>query len=225
MKQLITIGLLLIMPIISFAQNALDQDLVNEYQKRVGDHAALFFAPIEDPISMAKWINHPYWDTDELGVGEVCYDGVVYQNVAMRFNVAQQQLAVATPVTRALVTPDMSKVSYFTLFDKKFIPHNDKFICLEFSTPGLEFWHEKTKVRGHDIYKNNRSYNSYDESNKYFLIKDGVTIQVKKAKDIAKQFPKIRKQVMKYLYNSDIMYSKSKEETMLATLMFISNIE
>lgn len=222
MKKIAFIGLLLLTATQINAQSKFDQNLVDAYLKEADDHAALYYAPLEQPFNATRWENDPFWESAEGSIGTVYYDGVLYKDVMMRFNVAQQQLAVATPKNKILVCPDMSKIEYFTLFDQHFERIDGRFAAMEFSDGnGVEFWNAKEKIKGPDVFINNHSYNSYIENDYYYLKIDGVMHKVKKAKDIAKLFPTAKSTMMKQLRETEYSIQGNKHNAMLYVLRFL----
>lgn len=207
------------------AQEKINQEIVDAYLKEAGDHAALFYSPIETPPSSALWINHPFWLTEELNVGDIQYDGILYKNILMRINVASQNLVVATPITKLLVEPDMSKIEYFVLFNKRFEINNGVIECVEWEKGDLKLWHRLTKKKGADIVKDSRSYYSYDESNLYYVQDGSATYQVKKAKDVAKQYPQHKKQILKYVKDESSYSSLDKINRIIKALECVSSFK
>ena len=91
------------------------QPLSDEFRKAAGDYAALYTSKVEVGYSPYLYINHPYWDTDELKKGAVCYGGLVYTDLQLRYDTFKKQLIVITPEKRILLQVDMRKVDYFII--------------------------------------------------------------------------------------------------------------
>lgn len=223
MKRLTSLFLLIVFFAPLCAQHNFDQKLVEAYQKEAGDHAALYYSPLEQPFNMTRWANDPFWAGQEGTRGSICYDGIVYDNVLMRFNVAEQQLAVATPENNILVAPNMSKVSYFVLFGKRFEIIDGLYACQEYAKNGVELWNAKKKIKGQDVLKGLRSFYSYNEIDIFYLKKDGVLYPVKKAKDIIRLFPAQEKKLKKVLRQGDFSMQSDRRTEMLFILNNLSN--
>lgn len=73
------------------------QSLSDEFRKVAGDYAALYTSKVEVGYSPYLYINHPYWDTDEFKKGAVCYGGLVYTDLQLRYDTFKKQLIVITP--------------------------------------------------------------------------------------------------------------------------------
>ena len=91
------------------------QSLSDEFRKVAGDYAALYTSKVEVGYSPYLYINHPYWDTDEFKKGAVCYGGLVYTDLQLRYDTFKKQLIVITPEKRILLQVDMRKVDYFII--------------------------------------------------------------------------------------------------------------
>ena len=113
------------------------QSLSDEFRKVAGDYAALYTSKVEVGYSPYLYINHPYWDTDEFKKGAVCYGGLVYTDLQLRYYTFKKQLIVITPEKRILLQVDMRKVDYFIIGDKKFVPHNDTFAAILYDSPQM----------------------------------------------------------------------------------------
>lgn len=224
-KSLIIAGLLLLPFASSLAQSNIDQHLVDLYQKEAKDYAALFYSPIETPFQSTKWINHPYWEVIDCTDGEVCYDGLLYKGLSLRFNAAAQYIAVATPMSKILVTPDMSRVDYFILFGKKFVKQNDeKFSCLEYDKGIIQLWYRKNVTKGPEVIRDRRSYLSYVIKDSYIVRLGKRDYPIKNAKDIAKIFPEYKKEIRKYVLNARVN-TQDKLELMQMTLDYVSSLK
>lgn len=88
------------------------QSLSDEFRKVAGDYAALYTSKVEVGYSPYLYINHPYWDTDEFKKGAVCYGGLVYTDLQLRYDTFKKQLIVITPEKRILLQVDMRKVAF-----------------------------------------------------------------------------------------------------------------
>ena len=67
------------------------QSLSDEFRKVAGDYAALYTSKVEVGYSPYLYINHPYWDTDEFKKGAVCYGGLVYTDLQLRYDTIKKQ--------------------------------------------------------------------------------------------------------------------------------------
>lgn len=54
------------------------QAVFDEFRKAAGDYAALYSGKAEENYNQQKYLNHPYWNTDEFREGAVCYGRWLY---------------------------------------------------------------------------------------------------------------------------------------------------
>ena len=85
------------------------QSLSDEFRKVAGDYAALYTSKVEVGYSPYLYINHPYWDTDEFKKGAVCYGGLVYTDLQLRYDTFKKQLIVITPEKRILLQVEIGR--------------------------------------------------------------------------------------------------------------------
>lgn len=203
----------------------IDQNIVDKYLQEAGDHAALFFSPVEETINSARWANDPYWLTSSCTPGELVYDGILYKNLNMRLNVVKQTLSVATPESKILVCPDTAKIERFVLFGKPFIKKGNRWACIEYQSKDLALWHEKYKEKTADVVIDARSYMNYKEVDIYYIIENGKKHFVKKASDIPSCFPKYKKPLTKYVRNYVNMLEVTKLQGILSTLNYLDDLK
>lgn len=196
----------IIFPLYLFAQDKADQKqvLIDQYIQEAGDCAALYHNPIETPYNPAAWINDPYWGTADCQPGSVIYDNILYKNVSLRFNAVTQQLLVSAPNTGFLVCPNMDLIPEFTMGGKLFIKQDGKFMSREYDGKCLSFWDKKVKYKTQDVIERQRSYKCYKEEDTYLLFYNDQYTQVKRIKDLYKQFPTYAKRLKKYVRESEI---------------------
>ena len=137
------------------------------------------------------YINHPYWDTDEFKKGAVCYGGLVYTDLQLRYDTFKKQLIVITPEKRILLQVDMRKVDYFIIGDKKFVPHNDTFAAILYDSPQMRL----------------TQYVQCKKPARFVLSKDGVDHTVTSRSSFLKLFPAYKKQLKKYAKEEQLSFN------------------
>ena len=61
------------------------QAVFDEFRKAAGDYAALYSGKAEENYNQQKYLNHPYWNTDEFREGAVCYGRWLYSDLQLRY--------------------------------------------------------------------------------------------------------------------------------------------
>ena len=88
----------------------------------IRDYAALYSGKAEENYNQQKYLNHPYWNTDEFREGAVCYGRWLYSDLQLRYDTYKKSLIVVTPEKRITLQVDMRKVDYFVIEGQKFVP-------------------------------------------------------------------------------------------------------
>lgn len=183
------------------------QPLSDEFRKAAGDYAALYTSKVEVGYSPYLYINHPYWDTDELKKGAVCYGGLVYTDLQLRYDTFKKQLIVITPEKRILLQVDMRKVDYFIIGDKKFVPHNDTFAAILYDSPQMRLTQYVQCKMGTPVEKRRISYRQFEKPARFVLSKDGVDYTVTSRSSFLKLFPAYKKQLKKYAKEEQLSFN------------------
>lgn len=183
------------------------QSLSDEFRKVAGDYAALYTSKVEVGYSPYLYINHPYWDTDEFKKGAVCYGGLVYNDLQLRYDTFKKQLIVITPEKRILLQVDMRKVDYFIIGDKKFVPHNDTFAAILYDSPQMRLTQYVQCKMGTPVEKGRISYRQFEKPARFVLSKDGVDHTVTSRSSFLKLFPVYKKQLKKYAKEEQLSFN------------------
>ena len=68
-----------------------------EFFSSASDFARLYIGAVEPQYQTAQWHDIPYYKgTTDLYKGRVCYDGVVYDDVQLRFDQLEQRVVAGT---------------------------------------------------------------------------------------------------------------------------------
>ena len=178
------------------------QSLSDEFRKVAGDTSK-----VEVGYSPYLYINHPYWDTDEFKKGAVCYSGLVYTDLQLRYDTFKKQLIVITPEKRILLQVDMRKVDYFIIGDKKFVPHNDTFAAILYDSPQMRLTQYVQCKMGTPVEKGRISYRQFEKPARFVLSKDGVDHTVTSRSSFLKLFPAYKKQLKKYAKEEQLSFN------------------
>lgn len=176
------------------AQVPTAEKMLSDYMKVAGDYSAIYQGSIEPMFSQTAWTTHPYWDDAEIHVGDVCYEGRLYKNVKLRYNLLENRLYVISVDNQYSVAPEVAKISYFTMEGKRFVNTGERYICIQQEGHYVSLLHDRRKMRAGDIIEGRDVYHSIQTSDEYSLVyADGRVVQVNKAKDIIKNNPQYKK--------------------------------
>ncbi len=166
---------------------------VEQYLQAAGDHAALYHGRIEPGFAQNAWISHPYWESEEFVKGDVCFDGVLYRNVALRYDIYRNWLAVLAPVKGISILPDQSKIGYFVIDGRRFLHIGGRFLQVISEGRHVALVHRRVKSQAGDVIRDMHTFHDLDQTDEYFLLTpDSALLKVNNVKDIARAYPQLK---------------------------------
>ena len=185
--------------------------------------ARLYVGQVEQPYQMALWHDIPYYNgSTDTYKGRICYYGVVYDNVQLRYDQLKQCVVVLTPVGNIYCVPEQEHIEWFE-FDGHIYVHapedSSKYSALlcDGSTNGVRLYHSVWKVyRGDDTFGGNKYLKVLSTKEQYTLItSNGEKYHVKNASDVASLFPDQKKQIKQMAKQNHLSFSNSNRERSL----------
>lgn len=168
--------------------------LLMAQQEKVGDYGALYQGPLESWFNAKFYDTHPYWEED-LQRGDVCFDGVLYHDVQLRYDVYHNQLVVITPNRKISVIPDQDKINYFVVEGVRYLRIGQRFCSIEADGHSVALAHSRIKrdsfdkEAGHRLFRMLRTVDHY-----YLLMADSTMITLKSLRSLKKHYPTYRHQ-------------------------------
>ena len=136
-----------------FMQNVGAQDFFSS----ASDFARLYVGPVEPQYQMSLWQDIPYYKGNiNMYKGRICYYGVVYDNVQLRFDEYKQQVVVLSPMGSVFCLPEQKYIDRFEMDDHRFVHDPEDStryaaILCDGSTNGVRLYHTVWKVYGGDV--------------------------------------------------------------------------
>lgn len=177
-------------------------------------YAPLYIGRMETPHLQKRYSSIPYLDgIEEFRNGTVCYDGVVYQDVQLRYDDFRQHLVVRTPDTNIDITPNPELIQWFTIGDRRFvhdIENPSTFSQELYNTDGTRLlYHEYKVIGGSQI--DGSHYVEILEIKEYYTVcfPDGTNYRVKNKGDFYKIFPLQKKEIKAYAKAKHLSFGNS----------------
>ena len=93
-----------------------------EFFSSASDFARLYIGAVEPQYQTAQWHDIPYYKgTTDLYKGRVCYDGVVYDDVQLRFDQLEQRVVVLSPVGSVVCVPQQEHIDWFEMDGHRYV--------------------------------------------------------------------------------------------------------
>ena len=185
--------------------------------------ARLYVGQVEPPYQLALWHDIPYYNgTTNLYKGRVCYYGVVYDNVQLRYDQLKQCVVVLSPVGNVYCLPEQEHIDWFELEGYRYVhdpEDSTKYAALlcDGSTNGVRLYHSVWKVyRGDETFGGRKYLKILSNKEQYTLVTpNGEKYHVKNASDVASLFPEQKTQIKLMTKQNGLSFSKNKREVSL----------
>lgn len=187
------------------------------YRTNAGDYSAIYNGKIAVPYSKQRYANHPYWEVEYYRTGTLSYEGRIYADVQLRYDLYLKEITLLTPEKEVGVIVDNRKVDYFLLNDVRFVPNEKKgFTLILHQGNKLLLTSEIQCKYGKDEVKETKNFTHFNIKETYTLTVDGVTHEVKNRNSFIKHFPAYKKQLKKYAKDHHLNFSFRKRQSLTA---------
>ncbi len=202
-------------------QNLTAQD----YLDVAGDHARLYVGRVEPQYQLTAWRDNPYYgDNLDVHMGRICYHGVVYDNVRLRYDMLTQNVIVQAPTTNIFCIPEQQFVDWFELDGYRYVhdPSNENryaAVILDGSKNGVRLYHSMWKEYKGEIPVERKFLKILSNYDQYTIVNaDGKSFQVKELSDVVKIFPGQKETLTAFSKENRLKYNDDVRETSLAML-------
>lgn len=189
---------------------------VQRYVKQAGDHAALYRGRFLTTNHAANWLTHPYWESDKMQHGQVCFDGLVYPDVLLRYDAHNNLVEVQTPVGQHIVIPDQPHIQWFSIGELRFVPSGDRFVALPYEGRCIHLVHDRQKVRDTQVIVDNHARDNLKVSEHYEVCDAAGLHPVKNARSLQKLYPQYARQLSAYVKANGLTFRKDDRPYALA---------
>ena len=204
-------------------QNAGAQERVSS----ASDFARLYVGALEPQYQTWLWHDIPYYGNHtDMYPGSICYHGVVYDNVQLRFDLFKQRVAVLAPKNNFLCLPEKEHIDWFEMDGHRYVhdPEDSTRFAYQLcdgGANGIRLYHTVWKVDGGDknfgVKKFLKTLNTLEH---YTLITpDGKTHHVKRKSDVVKLFPAQKKPIRQFAKKNHLSFSRKNREESLAKVV------
>lgn len=189
-----------------------------------GDYAPLFVGRMEQPYVLKSLSDSPYlFGNDMLLQGRVSFDGIIYNNVKMRYDNLAHNLVVSTPASTIYMIPDSRHIDWFELNGVRYVhdvENTEAFSRLCYDDNGVRLQELVYKTINGDIQKDDHYERNIETRIRYNLVlPDGSVARVRNSRDITRLFPELKKTVKAIVKANDLSFDKETRRNDLTTLI------
>ncbi len=174
----------------------------------------------------------PFFMEDSIVRGPVLYDGFLYEDVPLKYDMVNDELVTLYYYNNVLLQLIKDKVNYFEIMGHQFV-RLDKNIQNPAGPSGfceLLYNDKKMQVLAKRTKELKMSTNIEDKSsgfvqyNGYFIIKDDKYVAINAESDLMKLFSDKAQEVKKFMRTAKIKYKKHPEQYMVAATTFYNGL-
>jgi len=198
-----------------------------ETSSSASDFARLYVGALEPQYQIWSWQDIPYYkgNTDAYR-GRVSYHGIVYDDVLLRFDQLAQRVVVLSPGGNVFCLPEQDHIDWFEMDGHRYMhdPEDSSryaYLLCDGKSNGIRLYHCVWKVyNGEGVVDRKKSLKMLSMRDHYLLVTpDGGMHHVKRASDVAKIFPKQKKQIKLFAKKNRLSFSKDEREESLKALV------
>ena len=180
-------------------------------------------------IYFPKDEEHPYYKNDDWGNGSVAYWGELYENIPLLFDLAVDQIITehdrGNPIKLLA-----EKVQGFVIWDHTFVrlyPDDKNKISAGFYD---QLYNGKSKVYAkysktyREELESTRVIPQFDESVRYYLVKDGVFTVVKSKGSVLKVLSDHKSEVKNFIRKNRIAFKGNRDEALVRVTQFYDTL-
>jgi len=180
-------------------------------------------------IYFPKNEEHPYYKNDDWGTGSVAYWGELYENIPLLFDLAVDQIITehdrGNPIQLLA-----EKVQGFVIWDHTFVrlyPDDKNKISAGFYD---QLYNGKSKVYAkysknyREELESTRVIPQFDESVRYYLVKDGVFTVVKSKASVLKVLSDHKSEVKNFIRKNRLAFKGNRDEALVRVTQFYDTL-
>lgn len=161
---------------------------------------------------------HPYYKTDSLQAGTIRYNGVIYHNVGMLYDIVRGELAIQPPGGGFRLRVRNEYVGDFSLGSHQF----SRIVSDSISAVPTDFYevlyNGRTSALAHRIKTVHEDISSgvyrgeYLQKDRFYILKQGLYREVKSKHSVLKLFPEQAKLLRKYIRAANLKFNDNQRE-------------
>ena len=209
------------------AQESSLQQLIDgyaaEYMNLASKHAVIFSGDREQSFGFAT-LNHPYFKEQNFATGRLSYDGIIYPEVQLRWNLYRDELLIFSPVHYSIVLKN-ENIDFIEMHGYHIFPfypdslpgcpaagnyillYSGDCMVIEKINTGL-LWNDEDVIRKY----------YYTFSPNFYLLKDGVYYRINSKRALLKTLETHRKELRRFIRTYDSRYRDNTEKIIVGVV-------
>jgi hypothetical protein len=202
------------------------------YQESVGLESHLFNGTEYVNYDLPYITGHQFFLTDKERAGEIRYDGALYSQVPLLYDIHRDQLVLTHPTSALKLKLINDKVQSFRLQGHTFIRlHRDSLAAgtgktgfYEVLVPGKVPALARRYKDLQETATRDGMTGEFRDVNRYFLLRDQALIAVKSKKDVYQALPERRKELQQFAGAQKLKFGRQREAGLVALLRYYNEL-
>jgi hypothetical protein len=203
------------------------------YNKYIGEDAHLYNGS-EHTLYDFRIKGHPYFETNLLQVGFICYDDVLYRQVVLGYDIVRDEITTNRYNNNFRISLANAKVAYFSLLNHYFVRLEQDSINKTVLTGGFydRLYNGHLKLFAKRVKKINETVTAdegdklwFEENDLYFIQRNKKYYPIKDKNELFEFFKDIKKDLKKYLRKNKIKFKDDPESAILSSVKYYDQLK
>ena len=174
---------------------------------------------------------HPFFYSDDLSIGDILFDGILYKNVEFYYDTYLQQIILEHDKLSFAITIENDLIDYFKIFDHHYYKLEadsnetikEGFYDLLFDGE-VKLYAKRSKSLQKNI-ENQEVHQWFDIEDKHYVFKDGIYLKVKKKGSLLKILKDKKKVLKSHIKQQKITFGKFPEKGLARTIEYYNKLQ
>lgn len=172
---------------------------------------------------------HQFFESTDISYGSVFYDGILYENVPMRFDIIKDQLVVRYVDQVSGISLHNEKIDFFSVHNHHFIHIKEDNLNSPSIPPGfydrvydggIEVLVNRSKGTLKEVSVEGNFITILKQKNNFFLKKQGVYYPVESSGSVLKVLGSKQKEIQEFLKKSNVKFRKDPENAIVRMVKY-----
>ena len=214
----------------SVFQQRMTDSVIRNYYNTVGENMQLYNGS-EYAGSYSRTNGHPYFETDHLQKGAVLYDGVLYQDIPLSYDLSRDELIISSYAQNFNLKLVSEKVVYFSLLNHVFVRiESDSLLNSTVATGFFELLYsgkmmvlaKRVKQLQSGAAEEKPKFVQY---NRYYIRQANSFSQIESERDLLRVFNDQNEEIKKYLHKNGFKYKKDPGNTIVKAVEYYAQLK
>ncbi len=202
------------------------------YHQSFANQSALFNGPVYHDYLLILNKGQPYFYAEDMTIGSLVYDDVLYDSVMMQYDEIADMLIVSSDKGKVQIWDQ--KVSSFHLYNTTFIrlQKDNTFDNLKGShyynllySGKIMVLKKEVKIIQEKIYSTAESARFTEEKNYYYIVKDGVWHSIVNSRDFYKILGENKAAVKQFVKLNHLSFRTGREEMLTKAATYFDSLK